>query len=294
MPNKKLTRIVTPTETLDIEDTRVDALITDKADLVAGKVPVSQLPDFVDDVTLVFDNVLYLNLNEIASTYTSQINTERRFLVGGNNGTTADIVDVYLLPANTSPTNTANYIYQKSIGVFGAFRQELILSNSKLFVLTGGDWGVGLPLVRTPSQYIEFNDFFREIRNASSHYPFDNSHYRISCDSNGFNPLDNNKFLYARNRTVLINGQLYYGSIFEFTNNFGQFEDFVITKNGTFDWVLNRDNTTWSAVNTTLFQPAGSSNWETSQSGLHKITIVVQNPDPTSNNSNRLVIIEKI
>lgn len=128
----------------------------------------------------------------------------------------------------------------------------------------------------------------------SAEFAFDNTHYRIACDGNSFNSNDNTKFLFAKPRTITIDGVTYTGSIFQFTNNFGQFEDFIITRNGTFDSPLNRDNTTWTAVGTTIFTPAGSSNWETSVAGNHRITVIIKDPDINSANTNRIVVIEKI
>jgi hypothetical protein len=123
---------------------------------------------------------------------------------------------------------------------------------------------------------------------------FDNTHYRLSCGGNSFNANDNTKFFFGLERTITINSVTYTGSIFQFTNNFSASEEFVIARNGTSDLPLNRANTTWSAIGTTISQPAGNNNWETSQSGNHRITIIILNPNPSTANTNRIVVIEKI
>jgi hypothetical protein len=125
--------------------------------------------------------------------------------------------------------------------------------------------------------------------------PIDNAHYRIASDGNGFNSNDNTKFFFSKGRRITLGGVTYVGSVFQFTNNFFQFEDFVITRNGTFSGLaLNRSTTTWSAIGTTIFQPAGSNNWETSESGNHRITIIILDPNPDTANSNRIIIFEKV
>lgn len=125
-------------------------------------------------------------------------------------------------------------------------------------------------------------------------FAFDNTHYRIASDGNGFNSNDNTKFFFAKLRSITIDGTTYTGSVFQFINTFIQYEDFIIARNGTFDFPLNRNNTTWSAIGTTIFTPEGSANWETSVAGVHRITIIIKDPDITSANTNRIIVIEKI
>jgi hypothetical protein len=122
---------------------------------------------------------------------------------------------------------------------------------------------------------------------------FDNTHYRLSCGGNSFNANDNTKFFYGLERTITINSVTYTGSIFQFINNFSESEEFVITRNGTTDGVLNRDNTTWTAVGTTILEPVNL-NFKTSQAGNHRITIIITNANIASAKTNRIVVIEKI
>ena len=266
-----------------------------KANLVGGKVPESELPNLVDDITRVQTSRIYENLTELSILHGSQNSFKKFFLVAGSGGTNINSLDVYSLPPNALPNNTANYVLEKTIGVFGYYNQELILDlqTQKLFTISGSPWGTASPFGLLPTNSIEANNFFAPIVNYENR-PFDNTHYRIASDGNGFNANDNTKFLYAKNRLMVINGVIYKGSIFHFINNFFQFEDFIITRNGTFDLPLNRDNTTWSAINTSIFSPSGSSNWETSEGGNHRITIIILDPDVNTANSNRIVIFEKV
>jgi len=185
MPNRKVTRFVTPTETLDIEDTRVDNVV---------------------------------------------------------NGTT-------------------NITYDNSVS--------------------------GLTATTVKGAIDELDDLLLDV-------PFDANQYRIACDQNGFSANDNNRFLQIKGRKVTLFGVTYFGNVYNFINNFNQFEDFVITRNGTFDWVLNQANVTVGVGNTPIFQPAGTQNFETSQAGNHRVWLITTDGDPTAANTTRILVFEKL
>jgi hypothetical protein len=124
--------------------------------------------------------------------------------------------------------------------------------------------------------------------------PQDINHYRIACTGNGFSATDNSRFLYYKGRTITINGTTYTGNVFQRTETFAQYDDFTIVHNGSFDYVYNQASVTKVVVGTTIFQPAGTENFETSEAGAHRLTLITQGTDPTTASSTRTLVIEKL
>lgn len=122
----------------------------------------------------------------------------------------------------------------------------------------------------------------------------DINHYRVSCEQNSFNPNDNSRMLYYIGKSITINSVNYIGNVFQRTISFNQYEDFTIALNGAFDYVYNQASITKVVVNTTIFQPAGTDNFETSEAGNHRLTLITQGSDPTTASSTRTLIIEKV
>jgi hypothetical protein len=273
-----------------------------KADLTNGKLTTSQIPDLLYDTIFIRKDTIYTSLADVVADNGGTSNFDRRFLALRTAGAENYTLDVWFLPRSINGNNAANYTLQTTIGSFASpsFKPSMIISETtkNIYYISSvpATTVSGVFLPTAGDNTLATNQFFTPyyVRNLLMTLPFDNTHYRIASNGNSFNSNDNTKFFYAGARRQQIGGTWYEGSIFHFTNNFFQFEDFVITRNGSFDLPLNRDNTTWSAINTTIFQPAGSSNWETSESGNHKIWIIILNPDINTPNVNRIVIIEKI
>ena len=281
--------------------TATQTALNSKADLTNGKLTTSQIPDFAYDAIFVRKDTIYTSLAAVVADNGGNSSFDRRFLALRTAGAQNYSLDVWFLPRSINGNNAANYTLQTTIGSFvsPSFLPSMIISETtkNIYYISQAPAtdASGVMLPTAGDSTLATNNFFTPyyVRNLLMTLPFDNTEYRIASDGNGFNSNDNTKFFYAGARRQQINGTWYEGSIFHFTNNFGQFEDFIITRNGSFDFPLNRNNTSWSAVNTTIFAP-GLNNWETSESGNHKIWIIILNPDMNTQAFNRIVIIEKI
>ena len=286
------------TTTSDFLSILNSSILSTKADLVNGTVPLTQLPNKVQNTTVITNNRIFFDFTALTNFYgpNGSVNDQKQLVVGGN-GTSSSSIDIYRLPAGTPGNVQANWILERTLSNQSPFyREERILcrATKKSYFVSGFNWGVLSPSPSfLPTDTIDANNFFEEIVVGESNFYYDSYVYRIACDQNSFNPNDQTRTFYGLPRKIVIDNIVYTGNIVQIVNNFNQFEDFTITQNGDFFAVMNFSNTNTIVIGTTIFNSSG--NWETSQAGNHRITIVKKDALASgAGNAQRIVIIEKI